>query len=71
MPAAWHCSGATNDALIDNLIAGRLLLSPRAVTAFRAVDRAHFVQSDEDSYVDSPSYIGTPVLSGAVSSYAR
>lgn len=58
MPGAWHCSGISNDALIDNLVASRLLTSPRAVGAFRAVDRAHFVQNVRDAYVDSPSYIG-------------
>ncbi|KAL8283782.1 hypothetical protein RQP46_005214 [Phenoliferia psychrophenolica] len=58
MPGAWHCSGATNSELIHNLVTSQLLTSPRAIAAFNAVDRAHFVTKPRDAYIDSPSSIG-------------
>ncbi|OQO08051.1 hypothetical protein B0A48_06844 [Cryoendolithus antarcticus] len=53
---AWRSGGATNTALIDNLLRNHLLSSPALAVAFKSVDRAHYAPTDP--YADSPQPIG-------------
>ncbi|BGO91346.1 hypothetical protein NBRC10512_007086 [Rhodotorula toruloides] len=55
---AWRCSGSTNAELVDNLVRGSLLQTPRVIEAFKRVDRRFYVQDKYEAYRDSPSYIG-------------
>lgn len=55
---AWRCSGSTNAELVDNLVRGSLLQTPRVIEAFKRVDRRFYVQDKYEAYQDSPSYIG-------------
>lgn len=55
---AWRCSGSTNAELVDNLVRGGLLQTPRVIDAFKRVDRRFYVQDKYEAYRDSPSYIG-------------
>ncbi|GEM07499.1 hypothetical protein Rt10032_c03g1516 [Rhodotorula toruloides] len=55
---AWRSSGSTNAELVDNLVRGSLLQSPRVIEAFKRVDRRFYVQDKYEAYQDSPSYIG-------------
>ncbi|KAJ2714868.1 hypothetical protein H4R19_001507 [Coemansia spiralis] len=53
---AWRCTGATNSALVDNLLGARIIAHERVVAAMRRVDRAHF--APHSPYEDAPQYIG-------------
>lgn len=53
---AWRSSGASNEALIDNLHSHGLITSPRVLGAMKAVDRAHY--APYAPYQDSPQSIG-------------
>ncbi|KAK4497442.1 hypothetical protein PRZ48_011893 [Zasmidium cellare] len=53
---AWRSSGATNEALIENLYQNGLITSERVKNAMKGVDRAHYAPSAP--YQDSPQSIG-------------
>ncbi|KAF2481847.1 protein-L-isoaspartate O-methyltransferas-like protein [Neohortaea acidophila] len=53
---AWRSSGATNEALIENLARHGLITSSRVKQAMLGVDRAHYAPSSP--YQDSPQSIG-------------
>jgi len=53
---AWRSSGATNEALITNLVKNKLIRSDRVKDAMLRVDRVHFAPAKP--YDDSPQPIG-------------
>lgn len=53
---AWTCSSTTNSGLISSLVSASLLKTPRVISAFKSIDRAHF--SPYKPYQDSPQQIG-------------
>ncbi|KAL2841247.1 protein-L-isoaspartate O-methyltransferase [Aspergillus pseudoustus] len=53
---AWHCTGATNNELIENLSREGLIKNEKVKKAMMAVDRAHYAPSRP--YSDSPQPIG-------------
>ncbi|OCK86204.1 protein-L-isoaspartate O-methyltransferase [Lepidopterella palustris CBS 459.81] len=53
---AWRSSGATNAALIKNMVDNGLITSERVKNAMLGVDRAHYAPSHP--YEDSPQPIG-------------
>ncbi|KAH8175159.1 protein-L-isoaspartate(D-aspartate) o-methyltransferase (PCMT) domain-containing protein [Sarocladium implicatum] len=53
---AWHCSGDSNSALIENMSNAGLIKDSRVKEAFLKVDRAHYALSSP--YEDSPQVIG-------------
>lgn len=53
---AWRSSGATNEALIDNLAQNGLITSERVKKAMKGVDRAHYAPAAP--YQDSPQPLG-------------
>ncbi|KAJ9620948.1 hypothetical protein H2203_007534 [Taxawa tesnikishii (nom. ined.)] len=53
---AWRSSGATNEALIENLAQNGLITSERVKKAMLGVDRAHYAPAAP--YQDSPQPIG-------------
>ncbi|KAJ7242118.1 protein-L-isoaspartate O-methyltransferase [Mycena rebaudengoi] len=40
---AWRCSGKTNRELVKNIVKSKIMKSPEAQVAMKAVDRAHYV----------------------------
>ncbi|ORY92586.1 Pcmt1-prov protein [Leucosporidium creatinivorum] len=55
---AWRCGSTSNSGLISNLASAGILSTPRIISAFEAVDRAHFCSNPRGAYEDSPQYIG-------------
>lgn len=53
---AWRSSGASNEALIENLASNGLIHSSRVKQAMLGVDRAHY--APYSPYQDSPQSIG-------------
>jgi protein-L-isoaspartate(D-aspartate) O-methyltransferase len=64
---AWACSGATNDALVRNLVSSKLLTHGSAIRAMEAVDRFLFVTCEyaAAAYEDRPLPIGYDVTISA------
>jgi hypothetical protein len=54
---AWRSHGTSSDTLTDALVRHSILTSPRAIDAFRTVDRADFVQDKSEAYMDSPQCV--------------
>ena len=62
---SWRSHGESNDDLVDQLKAHRVLTKPRVEEVMRKVDRANYCPANP--YKDSPSYIGYSVnISGAI-----
>jgi len=55
---AWHCSGNTNDELVNNMWNHGLIKNGRVKQAMLRVDRGHYCPSKADAYQDSPYPIG-------------
>jgi len=53
---AWRSSGASNEALIENLASNGMITNERVKKAMLSVDRAHYAPSSP--YKDSPQSIG-------------
>jgi len=57
---SWRCSALTNAALVSNMVAAKLLSTPRVVASFAATDRAFFIPGADAraAYADAPQRIG-------------
>jgi hypothetical protein len=53
---AWYCSAGSNDDLVNNLKAAKIIKSERVEKAMKAVDRKHY--ASQTPYKDSPQPLG-------------
>jgi len=53
---AWYCSANSNEGLVDNLKAAKIITSKRVEEAMKAVDRKNYVSYSP--YRDSPQQLG-------------
>lgn len=55
---AWRCSGASQQELVEHLVAADILHSPRVASVMKNVDRGNYVLPGSSPYEDAPQAIG-------------
>lgn len=53
---AWRCSGSSNDELVDNLRASKIIRDKRVYDTMKSIDRGNFI--DVCPYADMPQPLG-------------
>ena len=53
---AWYCSAGSNEGLVNNLKAAKIIKSEKVEKAMKAVDRKHYVS--QSPYKDTPQPLG-------------